>query len=152
MSERTFTSAELALNQAAIVREALVVSLKYRHGPINGIDLETALLAIPTDQPALDRYMAERVREAVRDEQDRLIQVFKADPRFNDMGRYLEKFVTEGRKRRAAASPVCEQAGAPRQPTLTFGDGDYSCASCGLGMKEPCEHWKELLSQAGAPE
>jgi hypothetical protein len=29
---------------------------------------------------------------------------------------------------------------------LSFGDGDYSCASCGLGMKEPCEHWKEFLS------
>lgn len=30
-------------------------------------------------------------------------------------------------------------------PTLTFGDGDYSCAVCGLGMRKPCEHWREML-------
>lgn len=24
--------------------------------------------------------------------------------------------------------------------------GDYSCASCGFGMKEPCEHWKKILA------
>lgn len=34
------------------------------------------------------------------------------------------------------------------KPILTFGDGDYSCASCGLGMREPCEHWKKMLSKS----
>lgn len=36
----------------------------------------------------------------------------------------------------------------PYTPTLTFGDGDYSCAICGMGMEQPCEHWKELLEIA----
>jgi len=47
------------------------------------------------------------------------------------------------------------------KPTLTFGDGEYSCASCGLGMREPCQHWRGFLEavlatappeQAGCPD
>jgi pyruvate/2-oxoglutarate dehydrogenase complex dihydrolipoamide acyltransferase (E2) component len=47
------------------------------------------------------------------------------------------------------------------QPTRGFsmGPGDYSCAACGMGMTEPCEHWKEMLvrpesevSQPPSPE
>lgn len=34
-------------------------------------------------------------------------------------------------------------------PRLVMGDGDYSCASCGMGMREPCEHWKEFLARNG---
>jgi hypothetical protein len=41
------------------------------------------------------------------------------------------------------------QASATR-PTLTVGDGEYSCAFCGIGMKEPCEHWKRFLAQPSA--
>ena len=26
------------------------------------------------------------------------------------------------------------------------GTGDYSCAGCGMGMAEPCEHWKKMLA------
>ena len=28
-----------------------------------------------------------------------------------------------------------------------FGGGDYSCATCGLGMLEPCEHWKGIMAR-----
>jgi hypothetical protein len=30
-------------------------------------------------------------------------------------------------------------------PTLTFGNGDYSCARCGSGMNRPCVHWEAFL-------
>jgi hypothetical protein len=39
---------------------------------------------------------------------------------------------------------------AQASPTLTFGCGDYSCALCGFGMTEPCEHWKHFLATAPA--
>lgn len=29
-----------------------------------------------------------------------------------------------------------------------MGDGDYSCAGCGMGMAEPCEHWKQTLEES----
>lgn len=52
----------------------------------------------------------------------------------------------------ASTAEVAPQAtGTQGRPTLTFGDGDYSCATCGLGMREPCEHWKRFLAQAPAP-
>lgn len=56
-----------------------------------------------------------------------------------------------------AATPADAQGGQEAQPTrfwADFGSGDYSCSSCGLGMKEPCEHWKRILvdvPQAAAP-
>ena len=34
-------------------------------------------------------------------------------------------------------APIC----AP-----VMGDGDYSCAVCGLGLKEPCEHWRQFYA------
>lgn len=48
------------------------------------------------------------------------------------------------------APPVQERESDERPPTLTFGGGDYSCASCGFGMKGPCRHWKQFL--AAQPE
>jgi hypothetical protein len=44
------------------------------------------------------------------------------------------------------AAPATPPAPHEHVPTLTFGDGDYSCAICGMGMKEPCEHWKKMLA------
>jgi len=32
------------------------------------------------------------------------------------------------------------------------GDGDYSCASCGFGMKEPCVHWLRMNLSAAERE
>lgn len=29
-----------------------------------------------------------------------------------------------------------------------MGPGDYSCAVCGMGMIEPCEHWKAMQAEA----
>ena len=43
------------------------------------------------------------------------------------------------------------KAGIGLRHALPFGDGDYSCAVCGCGMKEPCEHWKRFLAQGGTP-
>lgn len=38
-----------------------------------------------------------------------------------------------------------ELAAAPKQKQrMKMGSGNYSCASCGLGMKKPCKHWKKL--------
>lgn len=34
----------------------------------------------------------------------------------------------------------------------TVGPGDYSCVTCGFGMVEPCEHWKEVLAQPNEPD
>src|SRR5579864_2705074 len=28
-----------------------------------------------------------------------------------------------------------------------MGSGDYSCVTCGMGMKEPCEHWKAIMAE-----
>ncbi len=39
----------------------------------------------------------------------------------------------------------CPTCGCEVRPEM--GDGDYSCAACGFGMKEPCEHWKAMLAQ-----
>src|ERR1700691_5597598 len=48
-----------------------------------------------------------------------------------------------------AATPAAEPpALAEGRPTPAFCDGAFSCASCGLGMREPCEHWKELLANS----
>src|SRR6266576_1426275 len=38
------------------------------------------------------------------------------------------------------------------KPTLTFGDGEYSCASCGVGMREPCQHWRGFLETCGSSQ
>lgn len=38
--------------------------------------------------------------------------------------------------------PTCGREVMPE-----FGPGDYSCAVCGFGMLEPCEHWKAMLAQ-----
>lgn len=37
--------------------------------------------------------------------------------------------------------PTCGRKILPK-----MGPGDYSCVSCGLGMEEPCEHWKKMLA------
>jgi hypothetical protein len=37
-----------------------------------------------------------------------------------------------------------------RDGAVKFGPGDYSCATCGMGMVEPCEHWKAVLLEAPA--
>ena len=60
----------------------------------------SSILAIPTDQPALDRYVAERVQEAKLEEAEWCL----AHP-WEVQGRVLTY--------RAAASPVSHQAGAP---------------------------------------
>lgn len=39
----------------------------------------------------------------------------------------------------------CPTCGREVRPE--FGPGDYSCAACGFGMLEPCEHWKAMLAQ-----
>lgn len=39
--------------------------------------------------------------------------------------------------------PTCHQAIKPE-----MGPGDYSCAACGFGMIEPCEHWKGTLAES----
>jgi hypothetical protein len=79
-SERTFTSAELALNQAALLREALTIVLKPRicdatkDGPNTFIArILEEMRAIPTDQPALDRHVAERY--ITREEHNNIIHM-----------------------------------------------------------------------------
>jgi hypothetical protein len=79
-SERTFTSAELALNQAALLREALTIVLKPRicdatkDGPNTFIArILEEMRAIPTDQPAFDRYLAERY--ITREEHNNIIRM-----------------------------------------------------------------------------
>jgi hypothetical protein len=38
--------------------------------------------------------------------------------------------------------PTCGKEVMPE-----FGPGEYSCAACGFGMQEPCEHWKKIPAQ-----
>lgn len=44
---------------------------------------------------------------------------------------------------RPALGKVCESCRQVIRPK--FGPGDYSCALCGFGMLEPCEHWKAMI-------
>jgi hypothetical protein len=69
---KLYNADELALNQAAIVREAADLMDCVYHGKsphpscticIRDKTWRAAILAIPADQPALDRYVAECVRE-----------------------------------------------------------------------------------------
>ena len=54
---RTYTQSELALNQAAIVRQvADLCKNMLLHTLDPGNRIRDAILAIPTDQPALDKY------------------------------------------------------------------------------------------------
>lgn len=51
---------------------------------------------------------------------------------------------------------LADHSAAPSERPV-MGDGDYSCASCGMGMKGPCEHWRAVLGQdkptrAGEPK
>ena len=76
-----------------------------------------------------------------------------ANPRRDPDGRYASQLLEEkwqGWMARAALED--RQGAAPgRNPFgLAMGDGDYSCAVCGMGMKEPCEHWKAMISQVAA--
>jgi len=41
--------------------------------------------------------------------------------------------------------PLCE-----RKYLGKMGPGDYSCVTCGMGMEEPCEHWKNLIANVAA--
>jgi len=49
-------------------------------------------------------------------------------------------------------APTCKGGAAAASPQAPA-PGDYSCATCGFGMVEPCEHWKNILakSQEEAP-
>lgn len=62
-------------------------------------------------------------------------------------------YVHETAQRESAAQPSqpelkigspCPTCGIKVLPKM--GSGDYSCVSCGLGMEEPCEHWKKMLA------
>jgi len=39
-------------------------------------------------------------------------------------------------------------ASCHRPLPVPFGDGDYSCATCGMGMVEPCEHWRNIMARS----
>ena len=58
-----------AAERAATLREATETALKYRHGPIRGTDLETAILALidPAEASALDRERAEARAEGYKE-------------------------------------------------------------------------------------
>jgi hypothetical protein len=43
----------------------------------------------------------------------------------------------------AAPATAGEAAVAPK---LVMDTGEYSCAVCGMGMQEPCEHWRKFQS------
>jgi hypothetical protein len=43
--------------------------------------------------------------------------------------------------------PTCGRKVLPK-----MGPGDYSCVACGLGMVEPCEHWKKMLAERPVDE
>lgn len=49
---------------------------------------------------------------------------------------------------RAALASVEETATPTRDAPPVVGNGDYSCAQCGIGMPEPCEHWENLAAQS----
>lgn len=62
-------------------------------------------------------------------------------------------YVHETAQRESAAQPSqpelkigspCPTCGRKVMPKM--GSGDYSCVSCGLGMEEPCVHWKKMLA------
>ncbi len=50
--------------------------------------------------------------------------------------------LTEDRPPVGSVCPTCEQKVLPK-----MGPGDYSCATCGMGMVEPCEHWKNMIER-----
>lgn len=107
---------ELALSQAAIVREAADLcrnALLHTLDPGNRI--RDAILALRTDQPALDRYVAERVKQAVREAQIIELQhVLDGDEQF-DADTLRGLIVARLESLRAAASPVSEQAGGTHE-------------------------------------
>ena len=116
MADMDALESELALNQAAIVREAADLcrnALLHTLDPGNRI--RDAILAIPTDQPALDRYVAERVKQAVREAQIIELQhVLVGDEQF-DADTLRGLIVARLESLRAAASTVSEQAGGTHE-------------------------------------
>lgn len=63
--------------------------------------------------------------------------------------KYVRKYAAE--KVSANTLEIIDKAIREHTPALSFGDGDFSCATCGMGMKEPCEHWKEFLGDDPKP-
>jgi hypothetical protein len=51
----------------------------------------------------------------------------------------------------SAPSSVQDEPAAHSRPA-GFGPGEYSCAVCGMGMVEPCEHWKASTASDGSTE
>jgi hypothetical protein len=122
MADMDALESELALNQAAIVREA-AAQFRNPDDPTDCADIwdwhtkdyERAVLAIPTDQPALDRYVDERVKQAVREAQIIELQhVLDGDEQF-DADTLRGLIVARLESLRAAASTVSEQAGGTHE-------------------------------------
>jgi len=160
--ERTFTSAELTLERAAIVREAAGHTPMYiKAGPddpgwliekgacscgglvADGVTPWNKLwsdhiLAISTDQPALDRHDAERdakitelsdALQMAMDDLERIVAERVQQAKLEEAEWWFTRVAmaamgadpqAECRERimplRAAASPVSQQAGAPEEP------------------------------------
>ena len=59
--ERTYTESEMQLERAAVLKEAATtLNCRCSNAPCNHQIMRQTILAIPTDQPALDRHDAER--------------------------------------------------------------------------------------------
>ena len=132
---------ELVLNQAAIVRETAEIAYRWHHKEIYGgswmsraalhTAIRDAILAFPTDQPALDRYVKEQIQKKG----------------YHDFLEYLNDF------QRMPRQEFCETHGSDIADALDRHDADIAAESQNelvqAGWLDP-EAITELKSQFAA--